>query len=94
LRGPGCNGISSLGNDRFATALDYSGGSTVKDAAKVLLRQAVAALLNAAAGISYPLSQAQIINEVNTAFAGCNRQTILNEATRLDRFNNATCPLR
>jgi hypothetical protein len=90
---PSCGGINSLGNDTFLTALGYSGGPTLKDAAKILLRQGVAALLNAASGIGYPLNQAQIISEVNTALNSCNRQTILDEAKRLDQFNNYTCPL-
>jgi len=59
-----------------------------------LLRQAVAALLNAASGIGYPLHQDQIKAEVNAALASCNRQTILAEADRLERFNRSRCPLR
>jgi hypothetical protein len=90
---PSCGGINSLGSATFMTALGYSGGSTLKDAAKLLMRQAVTAVLNAASGIGYPLNQAQIIAEVKAALSSCNRQTILNEANRLERFNNSTCPL-
>jgi hypothetical protein len=50
-------------------------------------------LLNSASGIGYPLSTAQVIAEVNAALASCDRNTILDEATRLDRFNNLGCPL-
>jgi Pyruvate/2-oxoacid:ferredoxin oxidoreductase delta subunit len=90
---PACSGISSLAGDTFDDALNYGGGPTVLDAAKILLRQAVAAVLNAAAGIGYPLSEAQVISEVNAALASCDRATILAEAARLDAFNNLFCPL-
>jgi hypothetical protein len=52
----------------------------------------ISALLNACS-VSYPLSTAQIISEVNTALASCNRSTVLTEAGRLDGFNNLGCPL-
>ena len=90
---PSCGSINTLGGDSFLTALNYNGGPQLRDAAKILLRQAVAALLNAASGIGYPLNQAQIKNEVNAALASCNRQTILAESDRLDHFNNLYCPL-
>jgi hypothetical protein len=90
---PACGGINTLAGDTFSQALDYGGGPTIKDAAQQLLRQAVAALLNAASGIGYPLHQAQIINEVNTALASCNRDTIQAEAQRLEDFNRSHCPL-
>jgi hypothetical protein len=90
---PTCSGISGLAGDTFDEALSYNGGPTVLDAAKLLLRQAVAAVLNAAAGIGYPLTVQQVIDEVNTALASCDRATILAEKDRLDRFNNLGCPL-
>jgi hypothetical protein len=90
---PPCNNISSLANATFDNALNFGGGPTVLDAARILLRQAVAAVLNAAAGIGYPLSVSQVISEVNAALASCNRATILAEAARLDAFNNLMCPL-
>jgi len=90
---PSCGNINSLASDTFLMALDYNGGSNLRDAAKQLLRQAVTALLNAASGIGYPLNQAQIKIEVNTALASCNRATIQAEKERLERFNNSTCPL-
>jgi hypothetical protein len=52
----------------------------------------VSALLNSCS-VSYPLSTAAVISEVNTALASCDRNTILTEATRLDGFNNLPCPL-
>jgi hypothetical protein len=91
---PTCGNINTLGSDTFLTALNYNGGSQLRDAAKTLLRQAVAALLNAASGVGYPLHQDQIKAEVNAALASCNRQTILAEANRLEAFNKLHCPLR
>jgi hypothetical protein len=88
-----CSGAySSLANVTFDQALNFGGGPTLLDAAKILMRQAVAAVLNAASGFGYPLTVQQVINEVNTALASCDRVTILTEAKRLDRFNNLTCP--
>jgi len=73
-------------------ALSLKGGSTICGAQEILYRAGVAALLNSCS-VSYPLSTAQVIAEVNTALASCDRATILAEATRLDAFNNLPCPL-
>jgi hypothetical protein len=75
-------------------ALSLEGGSTTADAAEVLLRQAVAALLNAASpDVDYPLTEAEIIAQVNAALASGDRDTILALAEELDTFNNLFCPL-
>jgi hypothetical protein len=75
-------------------ALDFEGGSTTADAAEVLLRQAVAAILNAASpDVDYPLTVAEIIAQVNAALASGDRATILALAEELDTFNNLFCPL-
>jgi len=54
------------------------------------MRAAAAAYLNSCFG-GYPLSTAQVVAEVNTALATCDRATILAEATKLDGFNNLGC---
>ena len=41
----------------------------------------------------YPLTQAQIIAQVNTALATGNRATIITLANQLDQYNNLGCPL-
>jgi hypothetical protein len=75
-------------------ALSLEGGPTTADAAEVLLRQAVAALLNAASPeVDYPLTEAEIIAQVNAALASGDRDTILALAEELDTFNNLFCPL-
>jgi hypothetical protein len=75
-------------------ALSLEGGPTTADAAEVLLRQAVAALLNAASPeVDFPLTEAEIIAQVNAALASGDRDTILALAEELDTFNNLFCPL-
>jgi hypothetical protein len=75
-------------------ALSFEGGPTTADAAEILLRQAVAAILNAAnPDVDYPLSVAEVIARVNAALASGDRATILALAAELDRLNNLGCPL-
>lgn len=75
-------------------ALDFKGGSSNKDAARILLRSAVAALLNAShPNVDYSLTTAEVINQVNAALASGNRNTMLSLADKLDRYNNRGCPL-
>jgi hypothetical protein len=76
-------------------ALALKGGSTVQAAKDILLRNAVAALLDAAhPGVSYPLSTAAVISQVNAALASNDRATILALESQLDAYNNLGCPLR
>ena len=83
-----------LSSASFAQALSFGGGSTLQGAKQILLRAAVAALLNAVDGdVDYSLSGQQVINRVNQALASNNRSTILNLANNLDTRNNAGCPL-
>jgi hypothetical protein len=65
----------SLGNKTLLQALNFKGRSTLSGAEEILLRAAVAALLNSAsAGVDYQLTTAQVIAEVNAALAPrCNR---------------------
>jgi hypothetical protein len=70
-------------------ALEFGGGSGVAGAERILLRAAVAALLNStSASVNYPLSTAQVISQVSAALATDDRPTILALATTLDNFNN------
>jgi len=75
-------------------ALSFKGGPSVQDAKNLLMKQAAAALLNAATtNMNYPLSVAQVLSEVNTALASGDRNTILTEAGRLEGFNSLEGPL-
>ncbi len=81
--------LSELSSKTFMEALNFHGGPDVVDKAKLLLRQAVAALLNAAhPGINYPLSQNEIISQVNDALATLDPDTILDLKDTLEDYNN------
>jgi hypothetical protein len=74
--------------------LDFKGGSSLDGARQILLRQAVAALLNAAhPNVDYPKTTAGVIADVNAALASNNRSTIVALATTLDGMNNLGCPI-
>jgi hypothetical protein len=87
--------VASLSGNTLLQALQGSGGSDLAGAETILLRAATAALLNAcpSRGLTYPLTDAQIISMVNAALATGNRDTILTLATTLDTYNNLGCPL-
>jgi hypothetical protein len=97
-------GVTTLGGAGFVgtgnqtttmlDALSFKGGPSVQDAKNLLMKQAVAALLNAATpGMNYPLSVANVISMVNTALASGDRQTILNLAGVLEADNSLEGPL-
>lgn len=88
----------SLGYDNVSlqSALDFGGGSGVQGGARILLRAAVASLLNAAhAGVDFEMSAADVISDVNAALASGSRATMIALAGELDDANNADegCPL-
>ena len=71
----------------------FHGGNSDEGGARILLRAAVAALLNAAhPDISYPLTPAEVISQVNAALAG-DRSDMLTLATTLDAANNQDCTI-
>ncbi|GAA4415507.1 hypothetical protein GCM10023187_46030 [Nibrella viscosa] len=83
-----------LDNTTLLQALQGNGGSSLADAALILLRAGTTALLNAYHGdVDYPITQAQIITLVNAALSSGNRDTMLKLATTLDKYNNLVCPL-
>jgi hypothetical protein len=86
----------SFASETLLTALQGGGGPGLDGAITILLRAAVAALLNANnSGVNYALTVAQVKSEVNTALLSGDRDTILLLASRLDTFNNGRggCPL-
>jgi len=92
------NGILDLNgdgkDDTLLDALNYQGGNDVTGGARIMLRAAVAALLNASnPSVAYSLRVNDVISQVNVALASKDRNTLLNLGSRLDRFNNAGCPL-
>ncbi len=90
----GASAFPSLASKTLLQALQGGGGPGLDGAAKILLRAAVAALLNAAhSGVDYPRTTAEILADVNAALSSGNRNTMLNLATALDNDNNLGCPL-
>jgi hypothetical protein len=83
-----------LDNVSLLAALSFHGGSGVIGGARILLRAAVASLLNAASPtVDFSLTVALVINAVNTALASNNRSTIIALASQLDALNNqGSCP--
>lgn len=85
---------ASLASATLLQALSFKGGSTPDGAKQILLRQAVAALLNAAhSGVNYPKTVAQVIAAVNAQLTSTTRSAILALAGELDADNNLGCPL-
>jgi hypothetical protein len=85
----------SLGSKTLLQALSLKGGSSFCGGVEILLRAAVAALLNAAnPGVNYTLTTAQIIAQVNAAIASGVRANVIALAADLDARNNAIggCP--
>ena len=84
----------TLANKTLLQALNFKGGNTLCEKVQILLRAAVAAVLNAAnPNVSYPLSVSEVQSMVNTALATHDPDTILDLATLLDDDNNLGCPL-
>jgi hypothetical protein len=75
-------------------ALNFGGGSGVSGGARIMLRAAVASLLNAAHnGVSFGLTAADVIAQTNAALASNNRATMIALGGTLDDLNNGGCPL-
>lgn len=91
----GSNG-SSLASTTLAGGLAFQGGSDLNGASQILLRAAIAGLLNASSpGVSYPTTVNAIITSVDSALNSGDRNTIVNLAAQIDAANNgsAGCPL-
>lgn len=81
-------------NASFLTALNYKGGPGIDGGKRILLKQAVAALLGATSpDVDYPASAATVMSQVATALASNDREVMLSLAATLDAYNNQGCPL-
>jgi hypothetical protein len=90
----GAGGLGSLGSTTLLDALSFKGGSTLDEAKQILLRQAVAALLNAASpDVDYGMTTAEVISLVQGALASGDREEILAAKDTLADLNEAGCPL-
>jgi hypothetical protein len=88
--------LSSFNNESLLDALNGQGGPDLSGATEILLRAAVAGILNATdTNVQYPTTAAKIINHVNVALKSEDRDRILALATKIDNFNNGVggCPL-
>ena len=75
-------------------ALEYGGGNGADGAARLLLREATVALLNAShPEVHFPLSVEEIVSLVNEALAGMNRNDMLRAKQDVGRHNGQGCPL-
>jgi hypothetical protein len=88
------SGTGTLGSNTLLQALSFGGGSTLTAKKQILLRAAVASLLNAShPDVAFGDSAADVIAAVNAALASSDKGTILALASSLDDDNNAGCPL-
>lgn len=83
-----------LDDKTLREAISFGGGPGVFGASRLLLKQAVGAVLNAAhPDVDYAMTVGQIVAEVNAALASGSRSTILALKDELDALNNAGCTL-
>jgi hypothetical protein len=88
--------LPALSGETLLDALQGGGGPGLLGAEEILLRAAVAALLNASNGsIGFPFTKTAVISAVNAAIATGDRDVILALATILDSANNGVggCPI-
>ena len=84
----------SIADSTLLEGLEFPGGPGTDGAIRILMRQAIAALLNAAhPDVSAPYTVSEIIDMVNAAIDTGDRQTILALSDDLDQANNLGCPL-
>jgi hypothetical protein len=81
-------------NGSFLNALNYKGGPGIDGAKRILLKQAVAALLGASSpDVDYPITAATVTSQVAAALASNDREVMLSLSATLDAYNNQGCPL-
>ena len=86
--------FDQMKNDTLLDALNYHGGPYHLFGSQILLRKAVAALLNAShPAIYYPATPERIILNVNDALETLDRKKILSLKDKLENYNNMGCPL-
>jgi hypothetical protein len=82
--------LYDLDDESLLQALQAGGGDGLDGAARILLRAAVASLLNSSVtDVSFPMTSAEIIDAVNDALASQDRSEMLALASELDDLNNA-----
>jgi hypothetical protein len=85
---------SSLSEATLLLATRFKDGPGLLGAAKALLREGTAALLNAAhPEVEFPLTRTQVLHRVGDALETQDAQTLLMTAEELAAMNSAGCPL-
>jgi len=85
--------IFGYAGNTLVEGLGFNGGSGDAGAARILLRAAIAGLLNSASFPSgYPSTPSALMTAVNNALTGT-RDDMLNLASTIDKNNNLGCPL-
>ena len=90
--------LSHFADDTFLEALNYMGGDDLSGKTEILMRAAVAAILNMAHhDVDYPLrpysQPGNVQRMVNDALASLDEAVIVRTGSYLDKRNNLGCPL-
>lgn len=86
--------LSGLAGDTLLDALKYKGGNGIEGAARILLRYAVAALLNAAhPDVTFPVSEAGVIMLTSNFLGSLDRDMIIFKAGWFQAKIEWFCPL-
>jgi uncharacterized repeat protein (TIGR01451 family) len=86
--------LGNLADDTLMQAFGYGGGKGIYGGARILLRAAVAAILNACNdNVAYPMGETAVINAVNAALATLDRQEMVGLGGILDMYNNYGCSI-
>ena len=81
--------LIELSDDTLDDALRYNGGGGIVGGARILLRNSVASLLNAVhLDVNYPMSETEVLSEVNAALASEDRDVMIDLEAILDNYNN------
>ena len=81
--------LEELASDSLEDALEYGGGSGIVGKAKILLRNAVGSVLNAAhPNVNYPMTLSQVISDVDSALASKDIDIMINLEGILEYYNN------
>ena len=86
--------VTLVPDDTLLEALNYQGGPGVPGATQILLRAAVAALLNASSpDVGFPVGVGHVVDTTISRIETQYRPTLLIRATYFDSLNNLYCPL-
>ncbi len=84
----------ALASKTLLQSLQGGGGPAFCDKVQILIRAAVAAVLNADnPNVAYPRTVTEIKNAVNTAINSASSSTVTTRASSIDKDNNLGCPL-